>query len=50
MTYHQSGAKVARYTQRSKSAVQQPQARLGTGVTLTRSTITFSEKTTNKQG
>jgi hypothetical protein len=41
-TYHQSGAKSARYTQRSKLAVQQPQARLGTVVTLTRSP--FSEK------
>jgi hypothetical protein len=41
-TYHQSGAEAARYTQRSKSAVQQPQARLGTVVTLTRSP--FSEK------
>jgi hypothetical protein len=30
-----SGAEAARYTQRSKSAVQQPQARLGIGVTLT---------------
>jgi hypothetical protein len=43
-TYHKSGAEAARYTQRSKSAVQQPQARLGTGVTLTRSMISFSEK------
>jgi hypothetical protein len=34
-TYHQSGAEAAQYTQRSKSAVQQPQARLGTSVTLT---------------
>jgi hypothetical protein len=41
-TYHQSGAEAARYTQRSKSAVQHAQARLGTGVTLTRSP--FSEK------
>jgi hypothetical protein len=41
-TYHQSGAEAARYTQRSKSAVQQPQARLGTVITLTRSP--FSEK------
>ena len=41
-TYHQSGAEAARYTQRSNSAVQQPQARLGTVVTLTRSS--FSEK------
>src|SRR5688572_25847460 len=41
-TYHQSGAEAARYTQRSKSAVQQPHARLGTVVTLTRSP--FSEK------
>jgi hypothetical protein len=40
----QSRAEAARYTQRSKSAVQQPHARLGTGVTLTRSTISFSEK------
>jgi hypothetical protein len=43
-TYHQSGAEAARYTQRSKSAVKQPHARLRTGVTLTRSTISFSEK------
>jgi hypothetical protein len=37
-------AEAARCTQRSKSAVQQPQALLGTGVTLTRSAIPFSEK------
>jgi hypothetical protein len=36
------GAKAAQYTQQNKSAVQQPQARLGTVVTLTRSP--FSEK------
>jgi hypothetical protein len=41
-TYHQSGAEAAQYTQRSKSAVQQPRVRLGTVVTLTRSP--FSEK------
>jgi hypothetical protein len=39
---HQSGAEAARYTQRSKSAVQQPHARLGTVITLTRSP--FSER------
>jgi hypothetical protein len=41
---YQSGAEAARYIQQSKSAVQQPQAWLGTGVTLTRSSISFSEK------
>jgi hypothetical protein len=47
-TYHQSGAEAARYTQRSKSTVQQPQARLGTVVTLTRSP--FSEKQQIRKG